>query len=179
MLTVLSAIALQAVPAPAVSQPPPMPSLERAREEVAEKDSQLFWAAFEGCKPKRLAELLTEDFRMLHDLGGLAVSGRAGFIANLEQQCAAREPGGSAEGYKNRRLLVPGTRQVTPLGNWGVLERGYHTFHEWRGEELGWVQTGGARYIHVWQWMVREGQFRLQESISVDHGAAVRYPPKP
>jgi len=161
----------------AASTPMPIPDLEAARAEVAAKDAALFWAAFEGCTPEKLEELLTPEFRMLHDIAGLAVKDRASFVQGLKSQCAARAPDGENAGYKNRRLLVPATRTVTPLGDWGVLERGYHTFHEWRGEDLGWVQTGGARYIHVWQWQSYEGQFRLAESISVDHGAAPTYPP--
>ncbi len=148
----------------------PIPSLEEATQQIVVSDAALFQAAFEDCDPARLLDLLAEDYRMIHDLGGLVAPDRAAFVGNLEQQCAARKPGGANEGYKNRRQIVPGSRSVTPLGQWGVLERGWHTFHEWRGEELGWVQTGGARYIHVWRWMPSEGKFRLQESISVDHG---------
>ncbi len=184
----LSALVLMLAPAvPAAAQPQPIPSIEVARGQIAELDSRLFWAAFEGCDPEALEPLLTEDFRMLHDLAGLAVPSRAAFIANFDEQCAARRAGGENEGYRNRRLLVPGSRTVTPLGQWGVLERGHHTFHELRQRPAGalgpddpggetWVQTGGARYIHVWKWVSSEGQFRLQESISVDHGPAVPYP---
>ena len=91
---------------------------------------------------------------------------------------ARRAPGGKNEGYKNRRLLVPGSRTIKKLGDWGALEEAHHTFHEWRGEEKGWVQTGGGRYLHIWQWMPEEGRFRLFESLSLDHGPAPDYPPE-
>lgn len=169
-------------------QTPQIPPIEVAAERVAALDAKLFWAAFEGCEPSGLGEILAEDFRMLHDLGGLAVASRDDFLVRIAQECANREPGGANAGYKNRRLLVPGSRTVTPLGDWGVLERGHHTFHELRQRPAGyygeddpggpsWVQTGGARYIHVWQWIAEEGAFRLQESLSIDHGAAIPYPP--
>ncbi|QFT76650.1 DUF4440 domain-containing protein [Erythrobacter sp. THAF29] len=151
----------------------PIPPIEEARAQIEARDAALFWAAFEGCDANALESLLTEDYRMLHDLAGLAVPNRAAFVENMQQQCKSRE----ASGYRNRRLLVPGSRSVTPLGDWGVLERGWHTFSEWRGEEVGWVQTGGAQYWHVWRWEGEEGAFRLAESISVDHGAAPAYPP--
>lgn len=173
----LASLALLLAQPAAAQSPAPIPPLDEASKQVIRQDAELFWAAFEGCDPQALEPLLTEDFRMLHDLGGLAVRDRASFITSMEEQCANREPGGQYEGYKNRRLAVPGSRTVTPLGEWGVLERGMHTFHEWRGEEKGWEQTGGARYIHVWQWMPEEGRFRLDESLSIDHGAAVPYPP--
>jgi hypothetical protein len=155
---------------PAFAEDMPIPSLEESTQQIESSDAALFRAAFEDCDPAKLLDLLAEDYRMIHDLGGLVAADRAAFVGNLEQQCAAREAGGANEGYKNRRQVVPGSRSVTPLGQWGVLERGWHTFHEWRGEKMGWVQVGGARYIHVWRWMPSEGKFRLQESISVDHG---------
>ncbi|WP_379553520.1 DUF4440 domain-containing protein [Qipengyuania sp. DGS5-3] len=169
-------------------EPAPIPQLEEATKQVIAQDAELFWAAFEGCNARAVEDLLTDDFRMIHDLSGLVADNRDSFVASIAQQCAAREPGGANPGYKNRRLSVPGSRTVTPLGQWGVLERGMHTFHELRQRPAGhygvddpggpsWVQVGGARYIHIWQWMANEGQFRLAESISVDHGAAAIYPP--
>ncbi len=166
----LIGLVIGSVSAPAAAEETPIPSLEEATQRIVANDAALFQAAFEDCDPAKLLALLAEDYRMIHDLGGLVAADRAAFVGNLERQCAAREPGGANAGYKNRRQLVPGSRSVTPLGQWGVLERGWHTFHEWRGDELGWVQTGGARYIHVWRWMPTEGKFRLTESISVDHG---------
>ncbi len=179
------ASAAMAVPSAASAQLPDWSDVEK---QIEANDAALFWAAFEGCDSQALEGLLTEDYRMLHDLAGLAVSGREAFIADMTQQCAARAEGGANEGYKNRRLLVPGSRSITPLDQWGALERGYHTFQELRERPAGWygdddpggpswVQTGGAHYIHVWQWMAEEGAFRLAESISVDHGAAPAYPP--
>lgn len=171
MLTALALLLAQA------AEPAPIPPLEEAIPRIAQRDASLFYAAFEGCDPETLETLLAEDFRMLHDLGGVVATSRAGFIEMMEAQCAAREPRGQNEGYKNRRLLVPGSDRVTPLGQWGVLHRGYHTFLEWRGDELGWVQTGGAYFINVWQWDAGQNAFVMQETISVDHGSAPAYPP--
>ncbi len=171
LLSPLLALA-QAAPASAT-----IPAIDEAREQVIASDAELFWNAFEGCNARAVEDLITDDFRMIHDLGGLVAADGDSFIGIIAEQCAARGPGGANEGYKNRRLSVPGSRTVTPLGEWGVLERGFHTFHEWSGEEQDWQQVGGARYIHVWQWMPDEGRFRLKESLSIDHGAAVPYPP--
>ncbi|MEL6530652.1 MAG: DUF4440 domain-containing protein [Pseudomonadota bacterium] len=176
MFYALALMVAQAAPATVV-EAQPIPPIDQAREQIAELDARLFWSAFEGCDARAIEDLITEDFRMLHDLAGLAVPDGASFVASMAEQCAAREPGGAIAGYKNRRLLVPGSRTVTPLGKWGVLERGHHTFQEWRGEKGEWEQTGGARYIHVWKWMADEGRFRLEQSLSIDHGAAPSYPP--
>ena len=168
--------------------PVPAPSIEEAQDLIAARDAQLFYAAFEGCDPAQVGDVLAEDFRMIHDLGGEVATSRAQFVEEMERQCAAREPGGRNEGYKNRRLIVPGSVTVTPLGQWGVLQRGHHTFQELRMRPAGvygegdpggptWVQTGGAYFINVWQWNAARGVFEMQETISVDHDAAPAYPP--
>ncbi len=151
-----------------------MPQDEALHAVIADYDARLFWAAFEGCDAEALAPLLGEDFRMVHDLSGLAVPSRDVFIQGMSDMCASRLPGGDNEGYKNRRLATPGSRRVQALGDWGALEEGHHTFYELQPDG-SWTLTGGARYIHVWQWL--DDRFVLSESISVDHGAALPYPP--
>ena len=176
MLT--AALALLAAPVSAApAAPAPMPTGAEMEERIVARDAALFWAGFEGCDPAALEHLLLPGFRMLHDKAGLAVADRASFIASLEEQCAARAPGGRNRGYKNRRLAVPGTRVIRAMGDWGALEEGAHVFFEWRGETAGWVMVGGARYMHAWQWMGDEGRFRLSQSYSYDHGEAQPYPP--
>lgn len=150
----------------------PMP--EDLDAAIAARDAGLFWAAFEGCDADALADYIGEDFRMVHDLGGLAVPNKDAMIENSRRQCAARLPGGDNEGYSNRRLLTPGSRRVQTLGDWGALEEGHHTFYEKRSDGT-WELTGGGRYIHVWRWT--GDKFELSESISVDHGPAMPYPP--
>ena len=151
-----------------------MPEGKELHDTIAEYDARLFWAAFEGCDADAVAPLLGEDFRMVHDQAGLSVPDRDQFIKSLTDACSSRLPGGANEGYKNRRLATPGSRRVQALGGWGALEEGHHTFYELQSDG-SWKLTGGARYIHVWQGL--EGRFVLSESISVDHGAALPYPP--
>ena len=170
-------------PADAVAEIPlPIPSLEETTARIERNDARLFWGFFEGCDPEQVAGLIHPDFRMLHDLAGLAASSGTEFLAQARSNCESRAAGQPNEGYRNRRLLVPGSRRIQMLGDWGALEEGHHTFHEWRGAANGgaggWVMTGGGRYIHSWQWMAEEGRFRLLESLSVDHGPAMPYPPE-
>ncbi|MEM6475552.1 MAG: DUF4440 domain-containing protein [Pseudomonadota bacterium] len=185
MLTALALALTQpaAGPAPEPPQPAPIPSLEDATKRIAKRDAAMFWYAFEGCDAGEVRKRITDDFRMVHDQAGIVADSGDAFAGMLSEQCVARAEGGSQAGYKNRRLLVPGSDSVTPLGEWGVLHRGWHTFHEWRGDPaeggVGWVQTGGARFLNLWRWMPEEGTFRMQETISIDHGAAGEYPPKP
>lgn len=159
--------------ATAADEPAALPTLEEAKDEIRALDARLFWSAFEGCDPAGVEDVLAEDYRMIHDLSGLVHASRADLVDNLAEQCEQR----AESGYRNRRLLVPGSRTITPLGKWGMIERGWHTFHEWDSAGESWNQVGGASYIHIWRWEADEGRFRLIESISVDHGAAQPYPP--
>ena len=172
---ILFAQAATALPAAAEA---PMPTGEAMTSRIEANDAKLFWGFFEGCDPDAVADLVHPDFRMVHDLVGLPLTSGQQMVDQSRERCAARAPGGENEGYRNRRLLVPGSRTIKPLGTWGALEEAHHTFSEWRGEELGWVQTGGGRYLHIWQWMPEEGRFQLLESLSLDHGPAPQYPPE-
>lgn len=163
-----------ATAAPAVT---PLPAIDEIRTRIERNDSRLFWGFFEGCDPDAVGELLHPDYRMIHDLAGMPHDSAEAMVGQAREHCARRAPGGDAEGYRNRRLLVPGSRSIERLGDWGALEEGYHTFHEWSARQEEWVQTGGGRYLHVWQWMPEEGRFRLLESLSIDHGPAPQYPP--
>lgn len=174
MLAFLAPLLLaQAAPAATA----PIPPLDVLTRQIEAADGALFWAAFEACDPPGVERLLADDFRMLHDKGGLVASNRAEFIAQMERECAVRAPGEANAGYANRRLAVPGSRTVRPLGQWGALEEGAHIFFERRADGA-WEMVGGARYQNVWRWMPGEGRLRLVESLSYDHGAAAAYPPE-
>lgn len=185
---VLLALLLQSAPI-AAAEPARMPDDAENQARIEAADAKLFYAAFERCTPEVLTDLMLPDYRMIHDQGGLVFDSRAGFVGAIEQGCIDRAPGGKHEGYRNRRLVVPGTRTIRRMGDWGVIENGDHAFFElrqrpagWMGEDdpggPDWVMVGGASYTHVWQWMGGEGRFRLSESLSYDHGAALPYPPE-
>ena len=180
--SLVAALLLAQAPAAAVPAPQPMPTGDALEKRIVANDARLFWGFFEGCDPDAVSDLIHPDFRMLHDLVGMPLSSGAQMIEQSRRNCADRAPGGKNAGYRNRRLPVPGSRRIQKLGDWGVLEEGHHTFHEWRasleGGQGGWEMTGGGRYIHSWQWMPEEGRFRLLESLSIDHGPAVPYPPQ-
>lgn len=183
----LLALSLQTSPI-AATDSASMPSDAATQARIEAADSKLFYAAFEGCTPEVLNDLMLPNYRMIHDQGGLVVNNRADFVERITQGCADRAPGAKNEGYRNRRLAVPGTRTIRRMGSWGVVENGDHVFFELRRRPAGslgksdaggpeWIMVGGASYTHVWQWMGDESRFRLSESISYDHGAALPYPP--
>lgn len=172
---IFAAAFASSAPVPAASAE--MPSGTALNTAIADNDARLFWAMFEGCDPQILSDVLMPDYRMLHDKGGLAIAGRAAFVLDMDKRCADRASGGADAGYKNRRMLVPGSRTVRALGKWGALEEAAHVFFEWNAKADRWDMVGGARYMHIWQWMPTEGRFRLSETLSYDHDAAAPYPP--
>ncbi|GAA4049209.1 DUF4440 domain-containing protein [Parerythrobacter jejuensis] len=186
MLTALALMLAQPAdeaPPPPPASPPSMPVGEALETAIAARDAQLFEAAFEGCDPDAVGTIIGPDFTMLHDLGGLAVPSSEAFVASLQEQCDARLPGGRNAGYKNRREVVPGSRIVRRLGDWGALEEANHIFFEWRAGKAEdgapssghWELVGGARYMHAWKWEPGadggQGAFKLERSYSYDHGA--------
>lgn len=177
--TVLGAAALQTA---IIAASAPMPDTQASTTMLEAADARLFYSAFEGCTPDTLDAIMHPHFRMIHDLDGLVADSREAFVEQIEHSCANRAPGGTAEGYKNRRLVVPGTRTFRRMGEWGMIENANHVFFELRlsdnRESRDWVMVGGASYTHMWQWMPQEQRFRLLESISYDHGAALPYPPQ-
>lgn len=178
MLAFLAAAALAAAPAPAAAPlPAPMPQGEELERQIADLDARLFWAGFEGCDPDAMAPLLAPDFRMYHDRIGVSATDAADMVAGFRRQCDARKPGGKDEGYRNRREIVPGSRVIRHMGEWGALEEASHLFFEWRGADKGWALVGGARYMNLWQWLPAERRFVLKQSYSYDHAPAAPYPP--
>lgn len=162
MFTILAALMLA-----------PMPEGDALTAQIEALDAKLFWNAFEGCNPDAVAPMIDEDYRMIHDLAGIASDNKDDFIAGMKRNCEGRAPGSENAGYKNRRLLTPGSRTIKKLGDWGALEEAHHQFYELQGGE--WTLTGGGRYLHIWRW---DGErFLLNETLSLDHGPAPQYPP--
>ena len=176
-LALAAAAALAAAPAPAAPPADAMPRGDDLEQRIADLDARLFWAGFEGCDPDAMAPLLAPDFRMYHDLIGVSATDADDMVAGFRRQCDARKPGGKEEGYKNRREIVPGSRVIRRMGDWGALEEAAHIFFEWRGPAKGWVLVGGARYMNLWQWLPAERRFVLKQSYSYDHAPAAPYPP--
>lgn len=176
-LTATIFAATLAAAAPAATAPAPMPQGEALQHRIEARDAQLFYRAFEKCDPTVFEELLMPNFRMVHDKDGLFATSRDKMVADSRRECAARAPGGSHAGYRNRRYVVPGSRTIRAMADWGALEEASHIFLEWNAKTSQWDMVGGAKYMNLWQWVPQEGHFRLLESLSYDHGRSYPYPP--
>ena len=132
---------------------------------IAQADADLFDAVFIQCDTDKVAGMLTEDFRFLHDKGGLTAS-KAAFIANFKKGCAQQAAGTD---FRARRELVPGTMQVWPINNYGAVEFGEHKFYaRIPGKPDTLTETGSFMIL----WRNEGGKWLMAESISYGHKLA-------
>ena len=131
---------------------------------IARADHRLFQAVFLQCDADKVASMLTEDFRFVHDKDG--ETSRAKFIVNLKRHCARVKTG---EDFPARRELVPDSLAVWPINHYGALEIGTHRFYArlpGKPEEL--TETGNFMIL----WKNVGGHWLMAESISYGHALA-------
>ena len=132
-------------------------------DEIAAADKALFAAVFDTCDSAALGKMVTDDFEMFHDKGGLTSKSGAEFLKAIDGMCARQKTG---EDYRSRRELVPGTLKVYPVNNYGAIEIGEHRFYKlapgkpeqlvevalftqvWKKEPTGWKLARVVSYDH-------------------------------
>ncbi|MBK9273581.1 MAG: nuclear transport factor 2 family protein [Flavobacteriales bacterium] len=138
----------------ALAPPEPVPTRELAQT-IAALDSALF-AAFNAHDAARLGTWFTPDLEFYHDKTGLA--GYDSTMANFRGLFARNADTGL------RRELVPGSLEVYPLGEFGLLEVCKHRFCH---TENGKQDCGTFRNIMIWR---KEGDgYKVCRVISYDH----------
>lgn len=130
-------------------------ALEPLVATIAALDSAMF-AAFNAHDAAALGTFFTSDLEFYHDKTGLA--GYDSTMANFRGLFARNAQTGL------RREMVPGTLEVYPLGEFGLLEVCQHRFcHTENGEE----DCGTFKNIMVWR---KEGNgYKVSRVISYDH----------
>jgi ketosteroid isomerase-like protein len=131
--------------------------------EIAAHDRKLFDAVFNTCDTQALAGLVTDDFEMFHDKGGLVSTSGAQFVENIRGMCERQKTG---EDYRARRELVEGSLEVYPLNNYGAVEVGVHRFYKRApGQPDKLVEI--ARFTQVWK--KEASGWKLARVVSYDH----------
>lgn len=122
---------------------------------ISALDSAMF-ATFNAHDAAAIGTWFTPDLEFYHDKTGLAGydSTMAGFSRLFTQPATA----------DIRREIVPGTLEVHPLGEFGLLEICQHRFcHTENGQE----ECGTFRNIMIWR---KEGaSYKVSRVISFDH----------
>lgn len=135
---------------------------EKLFKDVMELDSHLFDEAFNQCKLNVLDKYISPDLEFFHDKGG--TQNRAQFFEAIKKNICSNPDG------KPIRTLVPGSSQVFPLENNGVLygavQMGVHRF-DTKGADVAVAGYTIAKFTHVW--LIRNGKWQLKTSISYDH----------
>lgn len=137
---------------------------------IISKDSLLFNVGFNTCDISQFENLYSDSFEFYHDKDG--PSDKALFLVNLKKGLCK-----SVQTYKARRYLVPGSTEVYPLYQKGVLygaiQMGIHQFYEksaGKNESLADVKEkfgSTARFTHLW--ILENGIWKLKISLSYDH----------
>ncbi|HYD14593.1 MAG TPA: nuclear transport factor 2 family protein [Allosphingosinicella sp.] len=161
--------ALAAQPAAATVTLPEGQSLTEA---IRSRDAEFFQLVFLGCDPARLRTMITPDFEMYHDRGGVVATNADAFIRVHENSCRERAP---ADAWRSRRELVPASLRVDPVPGYGAIEDGEHLFYEWRGAAEGPPERAGrlvgrARFTQLWR-LTPDG-WRLARVFSYGHAPA-------
>ena len=140
----------------------PVPTKE-LYDEIAAHDRKLFDAVFNTCDTQALAGLVTDDFEMYHDKGGLVSTSGAQFVENIRGMCERQKTG---EDYRARRELVEGSLEVYPLNNYGAVEVGVHRFYKRTpGQPDKLVEI--AKFTQVWK--KEASGWKLARVLSYDH----------
>jgi hypothetical protein len=140
-----------------------MPEGPALHQSIAARDAEFFELVFVGCDAKRLATMLTDDFEMYHDRGGLVATSAAPFVEQYAKDCVKRS---QPEEWRSRRELVAGTLKVWPVPGFGAIEDGEHVFYERKGDGPE-KKVGRARFTQAWKW-TPDG-WRLARVFSYDH----------
>ena len=140
----------------------PVPTKE-LHDEIAAYDQKLFGAVFDTCDTQALAGLVTDDFEMYHDKGGLVSTSGAQFVENIRGMCERQKTGVD---YRARRELVEGTLEVYPLNNYGAVEVGVHRFYKKTpGQPDKLVEISKLTQV----WKKEPGGWKLARVLSYDH----------
>ena len=143
-----------------------LPTGEALTAALAARDAEFFALLFEGCDPEALGSMLTPDFEMYHDRGGVVARTAAEFLAGYRESCTDRQ---APDAWRSRRELVAATLNVHPVPGFGAIEEGEHDFYERQGngpERL----AGHARFTQLWR--LDGGAWKLARVFSYAHRAA-------
>jgi hypothetical protein len=162
----LLALMLAAAAAPAPAPVPTLPEGDDLRSAIAVRDAEFFELAFQGCDPGRLQAMLTSDFEMYHDKGGVVARSAAPFVEQYRKDCEARR---KPDAWRSRRELVPSSLSVHPVPGYGAIEEGDHLFYERQGDGPEKL-AGRAHFVQLW--MLAPDGWRLARVFSYAHQAA-------
>lgn len=152
--------------APQSPAPVTIPQGEALTAAIADADSRLFQSYFDLCVPVAVASMVTDDFEMYHDRGGVVARDGAAFVDDYRRSCTARQ---APDAWRSRRELVAGSLRVDPVPGFGAIEEGDHLFYERRGEGPERL-AGRGHFVQLWR--LTPTGWKLARVFSYRHAAA-------
>ncbi|RYF99431.1 MAG: nuclear transport factor 2 family protein [Chitinophagaceae bacterium] len=138
---------------------------EQLSQTILHLDS-LFWNAYNSCDDVKSRVFFADDLEFYHDKGGIT-NGLERLIETFRNNLC------STEGFRIRRVAVPGTLKVYPMHNadtlYGAILSGDHVFYvtdKGKPERL----DGKAKFTHLW--LLQNGAWKMKRILSYDHGPA-------
>jgi hypothetical protein len=153
-----------ALAAAVASTPVQIPQGADLARTIAARDAEFFQAFFIACDTAKVGAMLTDDFEMYHDVGGLVTTSAAPFLTKHAQDCEAKK---KPDAWRSRRVLVPESLEVWPVPGHGAIEQGTHLFYERQGDGPEKL-AGRARFSHVWR--LTPTGWRISRALSYAHG---------
>ncbi|MEQ1509685.1 MAG: nuclear transport factor 2 family protein [Sphingopyxis sp.] len=132
---------------------------------IRARDAEFFQVFFDSCEPDTVRAMVTDDFEMYHDRGGVVATNADAFVADYRTSCTARQ---HPDAWRSRRELVAETLQVYPVPGFGAIEQGDHLFYERRGDGPERM-AGRAHFVQLWQ--LTDDGWKLARVFSYAHVA--------
>ncbi len=172
LLPLLLAASLQAHSGDAPAQAPPrhpvtagpLASSELVAA-ITAQDRRLFTLVFDHCDMTALGGLLSDDFQMLHDKGGL-IPTRAAFLEGIQKTWEGRATG---QNVQARREVVPGSEAIYAMSGDRALHTGLHRFYGLTPGKPDQLRETG-RFFH--EYRLEKGSWKLARVYSYDHRPA-------
>jgi hypothetical protein len=111
------------------------PDNQKLYDTIVYLDS-LFFGAYNTCNMQLQAEFYDDDIEFYHDQSGLMTS-KAELLNALKNNICG----------KVARILVKGSIEVYPLGDYGAVEMGIHKFHNL----VEGTTSEGGKFVVIWK----------------------------
>jgi hypothetical protein len=135
-------------------------------EAIRARDAEFFHIYFDKCDPAKVRAMITNDFEMYHDKGGVVARSAQPFIDDYTRSCTEKL---KPDAWRSRRELVAASLKVHPVPGFGAIEEGDHVFYERQGDGPE-KKAGIAHFVQLWA-STPDG-WKLSRVFSYAHAAA-------
>jgi Domain of unknown function (DUF4440) len=133
---------------------------------IRARDAEFFHVYFDKCEPTTVRTMITDDFEMYHDKGGVVARSAKPFIDDYRKSCTAKL---NPDAWRSRRELVGASLKVHPVPGFGAIEEGDHVFYERKGDGPE-KKAGTAHFVQLWA-LTPQG-WKLSRVFSYAHAKA-------